>query len=85
LEVADPVGPGNDAAILRYATGASLVVVGWGKPPEPLKARGAALAARLRAAGVEPLCFKVNGDGSPKHPLYVGLDAPLVPYPTPLG
>jgi len=85
LEVADPVGAGNDAAILHYATGASVVVVGWGKPPEPLKARGAALAARLRAAGVEPLCFKVNADGSPKHPLYVALDAPLVPYPTPAG
>lgn len=81
LEVADPVGPENDAAILRYARGADVVVVGWGKPPRALQARGGQVAAQLRQAGIVPRCFKVNLDGSPKHPLYVAIDAGLIVFP----
>lgn len=81
LEVADPVGPENDATILHYARQAKVVVVGWGQPPAALRGRGAEIAARLRAAGVTPMCFKVNKDGSPKHPLYVAIRAALMPFP----
>jgi hypothetical protein len=81
LEMDDPVGPETDATILRFSLSGRPVVAAWGKPPKALAARGPALAATLRAAGVELLCFAVNADGSPKHPLYVARQAPLVPYP----
>jgi hypothetical protein len=80
LEVADPVGAENDAMIAHYARSAALVVVAWGQPPKPLMGRGAAVAALLRREGVTPMCFGVNNDGSPKHPLYQRRDAVLVPW-----
>lgn len=83
LEVDDPVGAENNAMILHYARSAALVVVAWGQPPKPLSGRGAALAKLLHDAGVTPLCFGVNNDGSPKHPLYQKRDAALLPLPAP--
>ncbi len=79
LEVQDPVGDGNDAAIRHHARRAAPLVVAWGQPPKPLRWRGAEVAALL--AGLRPLCFGVNGDGSPKHPLYQKRTAPLLPWP----
>jgi hypothetical protein len=80
LTVADPVGPLNDATIEEFAPRAGIVVVGWGQPPKPLRGRGADVARILAAVGVQPMCFAVNADGSPKHPLYVRRDAALVPW-----
>jgi hypothetical protein len=52
LEVSDTIGPENDATILRDVGRADVVVVGWGKPPEPLRWRGARVDSQLRKAGV---------------------------------
>jgi len=81
LETDDPIGRGNDADILRLCAAAGVVVVAWGQPPRPLRGRGPALAAMLRAAGIQPRCFAINADGSPKHPLYIRRDAPLIIFP----
>lgn len=81
LEVEDPVGAGTDAAIRRHAARASLVVAAWGKPPPPLAGRGAEVAAILAGLGVRAKCLGVNADGSPKHPLYIRRDAPLLDWP----
>ena len=78
--VDDPVGALNDATIARFARRADLVVVGWGQPPRPLRGRGAEVARLLADLGVQPRCFAINADGSPKHPLYVRRDAPLTPW-----
>lgn len=80
LEVEDPVGAENDAAILRFARTGRPVVAAWGKPPKALAWRGPVLAAALAAAGIELLCFAINADASPKHPLYVARAAPLVSF-----
>ncbi len=80
LAVADPVGPLNDATFRRFVPLAGVVVVGWGQPPKPLRSRGLAVARLLAEAGVQAMCFAVNADGSPKHPLYVRRDAPLQPW-----
>ncbi len=81
LETPDPVGPGNDADILRFARSAGVVVAAWGQPPRALAVRGGRVAAMLAEAGVALRCFAVNADGSPKHPLYVRRDAALLDYP----
>ena len=81
LEIPDPIGPGNDADILRFAASAGVVVAAWGQPPRALRGRGGEIAAMLALAAIGLKCFAINGDGSPKHPLYVRRDAPLLPYP----
>lgn len=81
LEVDDPVGAGNDAAIRLHAARADLVLAAWGRPPAPLAGRGAAVAAILAALGVRAKCLGANADGSPRHPLYTRRDAPLRDWP----
>jgi hypothetical protein len=69
LEVDDPVGAGNDAAIRTAAQRAALVVAAWGAGGA-LHKRGAAVAAIL--AGVGPVwCLGRTQAGFPRHPLYV--------------
>lgn len=67
---ADPVGPENDWHLLNEASGAELVVCGWGVHGL-LQNRGAAVAAMLETSGVELKCLGHNRQGTPRHPLYV--------------
>lgn len=76
----DPVGPGNDEAILDCASRAGLVVCGWGKHGA-LQGRGPQVLALLRRHGVVPTALQRNADGSPKHPLYVSYEH--LPQPIP--
>ena len=68
--VRDPVGAGNDAAILRAAREAALVVCAWGNHGEHLE-RAGAVTALLREAGVPLHFLRMNGAGHPAHPLYL--------------
>ncbi len=79
-DLSDPIGPENDAAILAQASRAGLVVCGWGKHGA-LHGRGNAVLSMLRSAGVKPHALQINGDGSPKHPLYVGYQHAPVEMP----
>lgn len=74
----DPVGAGNDEAIVRLATGAGIVICAWGTHGNHLD-RGKHVLAMLHGAGVPPHCLQLNADGTPKHPLYVGYDVQPVP------
>lgn len=78
----DPIGPDNDAAIERVCRDASLVVCAWGTHGSHL-ARGPSVRDRLLTLGIPLFALGINADGSPKHPLYLRNDAPLVPYPGP--
>jgi hypothetical protein len=66
----DPVGPGNDVAILKSVTGAGIVVCAWGGHGR-VHQRGEIVVRLLREHGVALHYLKLNKDGTPKHPLYV--------------
>jgi len=65
--VDDPVGPGNDEAILEAVEACDLVVAGWGGNAKPERVE----FVRGLLSGTPIFCLKTNGDGSPGHPLYL--------------
>jgi hypothetical protein len=70
-EVPDPVGPGNDEAIVRASQEAQLVVCGWGKDGA-LLGRGAAVRRILLMGIVIPHYLRLSEKtGQPWHPLYL--------------
>ena len=69
--VRDPVGKGNDAAILRAAREAKLVVCAWGNHGEH-RERGRKVLAFLKSNAVELSYLRINkSSGHPAHPLYL--------------
>lgn len=67
---ADPVGKGNDAAILQAAQRAQLVVCAWGNHGRHL-GRSGAVQGLLRGAGIVLHVLRLNDNGEPAHPLYL--------------
>lgn len=77
LRAHDPVGPDNDNYIREWA---------WGDEVVAVAAWGALGGTRGRDALVRCIvpalnCFGTTKDGSPRHPLYLRSDAPLVRWP----
>jgi hypothetical protein len=68
--VGDPVGRGNDAAILAAAREAGLLICAWGNHGAH-DGRSARVVALLRSAGIDLHVLKMNGGGEPSHPLYL--------------
>jgi len=80
--VKDPVGRGNDRAILKAAKEAKLVVCAWGNHGEH-RARGAEVRRMLFRNRIRVHLLKLNGGGHPAHPLYLpGTLTPAV-FPPP--
>lgn len=69
----DPVGDGNDDAILAAACAADLVVAAWGVHAT-LDGRETAVRRLLGGAGVELRYLRLTKGGHPGHPLYVPAD-----------
>jgi len=67
---ADPVGPGNDAAIVRAAKEAALVVCAWGNHGAH-RERSRTVVKLLRENGIKAHMLRVNANGEPAHPLYL--------------
>lgn len=66
----DPVGPGNDAALLEMARSARMVILAYGLPPKPLRPRAQAVIKMLGETA--PLKFlRLTQNGTPAHPLYL--------------
>jgi hypothetical protein len=74
--VRDPVGRGNDVAIVAAARAAGVVVCAWGNHGLH-RSRSQHVVAVLKKAGVPLHVLRVNGCGEPAHPLY--LPGTLVP------
>lgn len=74
LSAQNPVGAGNDAAILEACRLATTVICGWGSASPLIPARAKYVEGMLRASGVELHHLRLNKDGQPGHPLYIGHD-----------
>ena len=74
---ADPVGPGNDAAIVDLAAAAGQVICAWGSHGAHLD-RGAQVRALLGGRVLHHLGLTLAGQ--PKHPLYIGYDRQPEPW-----
>jgi hypothetical protein len=77
--VDDPVGPDTDVEMLDACRAAHHVVCGWGTHGTH-RNRDREMLAMLRASGIRPMALGFNKGGSPKHPLYVRYDRPLVDF-----
>ena len=82
---ADPVGPGNDAALAESARhwlrdGHDRAICAWGTHGAHL-GRGATVEALLRGTGRPLWTLGLTKDGHPKHPLYIGYDRQPEPWP----
>lgn len=77
------LSPGaNLYVLLREAMEADVIVACWGKlHKELLHYAEQAIATIRKAHHARIWCLGLNKDGSPKHPLYIRGDAPLVPFP----
>lgn len=80
----DPVGPDNDAHIIRQAANAELVICAWGAMP--LARARAREVLRLLAdvdsevGRVDLRCCGITRSGAPKHPLYLRAGTPFTPF-----
>jgi hypothetical protein len=63
---AEPVGPENDAHLVRLSSAAAVVIAAWGTHGAHLE-RGDAVQKLIRNLH----CLKLTADGSPGHPLYL--------------
>ncbi|MGQ0546500.1 MAG: DUF1643 domain-containing protein [Betaproteobacteria bacterium] len=66
----DPVGRGNDAAILRAARGSAIVVCAWGNHGAH-RGRAEEVVGFLVSRRIPLYLLRVNSDGHPAHPLYL--------------
>lgn len=75
----DPIGPDNhkisEAAIARC----DMPICAWGKFTFG-QARSKIVHEMIRSHRPAAFCLGTNGDGSPKHPLYIKTGTPLVAY-----
>jgi hypothetical protein len=66
----DPVGPGNDAAIVKAAKESGIVVCAWGNHGSFLE-RSCEVRALLSKSKIKPHALRLNANGEPAHPLYL--------------
>lgn len=72
------VGPDNGRWLAECAKKAALIVCAWGKHAQGREAKSA--LSILRENNQAVMCFGTNKDGTPKHPLYLAADTPLLNY-----
>jgi hypothetical protein len=74
----DPVGPDNDDYLWNFARECGDVICAWGSNARPEHA--ARVASIMLDAGARLWCLDTTKDGSPRHPLYMRNDQPLIAW-----
>lgn len=77
----EPCSAENLLTIGTMAERAAKVVVCFGKLHPRVTQHGQNVLTLLRSKNIQPLCLGTNGDGSPKHPLYLAKDTKFAAYP----
>ena len=77
----DPVGPGNDAAIMKAAREAAIVVCAWGNHGAVLE-RSSRVKYLLNKNRIRLQILRLNAGGEPAHPLYLPARLKAVPWET---
>ena len=72
LEISDPVGPRNGAALLEMAAQAGIIVIAHGRLPKGLQHHADTMSRDLRNAGHTLHVLRLLDDGVPTHPLARG-------------
>lgn len=72
LDVNDPVGPRNAAALLEMAAQAGIIIIAHGRLPKGLQHHADKMCEDLRNAGHTLHVLKLLSDGVPTHPLARG-------------
>lgn len=80
LKVEDPIGPNNNEHIVRAFGRSHAAICGWGKHGS-IRGRGNDVLGLIKLYGWTPMALKINKDGSPAHPLYIGYDVQPKPIP----
>ena len=78
----DPVGPRNDAAIVRAAKESAIVVCAWGNHGAFLE-RSFRVRALLKKTRL--FALRVNANGEPAHPLYLPGKLKPISFPPPVA
>ena len=71
----------NEVAILAATEYADLVIAAWGSVHQDLRDLEARMIRTVRRNVLQLHCLRINGDGSPGHPLYLPKDCQLVKWP----
>ena len=80
--VIDPVGPENDAHLLREAKAADQIVVAWGELDYFGRAKVFYQMALAEDFNSKLVCLgKVNASGQPRHPLFVERTVERITWP----
>jgi hypothetical protein len=75
----DPIGPDNDAWIRSLIPTCKMHIAGWG-PKAAIFGGDKRLRQVFQECGVELYALRINRDGSPRHPLYVGYNIQPIPF-----
>lgn len=76
----EPIGAGNDDALLDGCDWADRIICGWGAHGDHL-GRGAEVEALLRATGKPLHTLGLTKHGAPRHPLYISYATRPAPWP----
>jgi hypothetical protein len=77
----DPIGPGNDEAIIGAILNPRgvFVICAWGSHGTHM-GRGRQVLELLKSHTIATYCLRVNSDGQPAHPLYLPFKLEPAPY-----
>ena len=76
-QVADPIGPENNAYLRQASSRSHRIIFAWGNGGSLLKRN---VEVQKLLADSNPSCLGQNLTGQPRHPLYLSRNTPFIPF-----